>query len=85
MAEPNLQLIQNLLKRVPEGQRRTDDKHDRLIDDTADLKVRMTASEESTAGSNCRRSHQIAPRPDRTAPGSRRRAIAIEDHTEVSS
>jgi hypothetical protein len=54
MAEPNLQLIQNLLKRVPEGQRRTDDKHDRLIDDTADLKVRMTASEESTAGSNCR-------------------------------
>jgi hypothetical protein len=64
MTEPNLQLIQSLVERVIEGQRRTDDKLDRLIDDTADLKIRMTASEEATAGIN-RRLDRIESRLDR--------------------
>ena len=64
MTEPSLHLIQALLERVLEGQRRLDEKIDRLIDDTRDLKVRMTAAEEASVGIN-RRLDRIELRLDR--------------------
>jgi hypothetical protein len=62
--EPSLQLIQTLVERVLEGQRRADAKLDRMIDDIQDLKVRMTSSEEATAGTN-RRLDRLEMRLDR--------------------
>ena len=64
MVEPSLELLQTLMERIVEGQHRTDEKIDRLIDDTRDPKLRMTASEEAIAGIN-RRLDRIDFRLDR--------------------
>jgi hypothetical protein len=50
----DLRLLQALVERVLEGQRRTEIKIDRLIDDLADLKLRTTSTEEALAGVNRR-------------------------------
>jgi hypothetical protein len=50
----DLRLLQALVERVLEGQRRTEIKVDRLIDDLADLKLRTTSTEEALAGVNRR-------------------------------
>ena len=43
--EPSLQLIQAMLQRVLDGQRRADEKMDRMLADIGDLKIRMTEIE----------------------------------------
>ena len=47
--EPSLQLIQAMLQRVLDGQRRADEKMDRMLADIGDLKIRMTEIEANLA------------------------------------
>jgi hypothetical protein len=64
MAEASLEFLQGMIERVLTGQRRTDAKLDRIIDDLADLKVRTTNTEEGLAGVN-RRLDRLDVRMDR--------------------
>lgn len=50
----NLELLQTLIERGLEGQRRVELKLDQIGDDLADLKLRMTNTEEALAGVNRR-------------------------------
>jgi archaellum component FlaC len=54
MPEPTLELLQRLMERVLEAQRRSEVKLDRIVDDLSDLKIRMTNAEEGLAGVNRR-------------------------------
>jgi len=51
---PNLEPLQAMVQRVLDGQRRTEVKLDRIVDDLADLKLRTTNVEEALAGVNRR-------------------------------
>lgn len=62
--EPNLELLLTLTHRVLDEQRRFGTKLDRIADDLADLKLRMTNTEEALVGVN-RRLDRLDARVDR--------------------
>jgi len=62
--EPNLELLLTLIHRVLDEQRRAGTKLDRITDDLADLKLRMTNTEEAIVGVN-RRLDRLDTRVDR--------------------
>ena len=54
MAEPTLELLQAMVQRVLDGNRRIEVKQDRIIDDLSDPKFSTTNIEEPLAGVNRR-------------------------------
>ena len=64
MAEEPESLVVRLLQQMHEKQNRLEAKMDRLIDDTQDLKIRVTNVEENMAGMN-RRLDRLELRIDR--------------------
>ena len=54
MVDVNLEMLQAMVQRVLEGQRRAENKLDRIADDLSDLKLRTTNTEEALAGVNRR-------------------------------
>lgn len=62
--EPNLEPILTLVHRVLDEQRRAGTKLDRIADDLADVKLRMTNTEEALVGVN-RRLDRLDARVDR--------------------
>ena len=54
MVDVNLEMLQGMVQRVLEGQRRAENKLDRIADDLSDLKLRTTNTEEALAGVNRR-------------------------------